>query len=112
MKRAMVIVLDSVGCGKAPDADAYGDAGADTLGHLVARMPDIELPHQASVALRQVFGLESATATVDGASHARHTEQSASKDTTTGHGELMGLALDEPFATFKAFPDDLVADLE
>ena len=58
MKRAMVIVLDSVGCGDAPDAAAYGDAGADTLGHLFERIPGFDLPHLASLGLYQLLGLD------------------------------------------------------
>lgn len=112
MKRAMVIVLDSVGCGKAPDAADYGDAGADTLGHLFERIPGFELPNLASLGLYQAMGLERAAGLLDGASFARLTEHSAGKDTTTGHWELMGCALDEPFATFEAFPPDLVEELE
>ncbi len=112
MKRAMVIVLDSVGCGKAPDAAAYGDEGADTLGHLFERVPGFELPHLASLGLYQAMGLQKPAAPREGAAWARLTEQSAGKDTTTGHWELMGCKLDEPFATFEAFPDDLVSELE
>lgn len=112
MKRAMVIVLDSVGCGKAPDAADYGDAGADTLGHLFERIPGFELPNLASLGLYQAMGLQRAAGLLDGASFARLTEQSAGKDTTTGHWELMGCALDEAFATFEAFPPELVEELE
>jgi phosphopentomutase len=112
MKRAMVMVLDSVGCGKAPDAADYGDAGADTLGHLFERIPGFELPNLASLGLYQVMGLQRGADLLEGVSFARLTEQSAGKDTTTGHWELMGCALDEPFATFDAFPDDLVGELE
>jgi len=107
--RALVIVLDSVGCGKAPDAAAYGDAGADTLGHLFGRIPGLELPHLASLGLYQILGLEKPACLLDGAAWARLTAHSAGKDTTTGHWELMGCTLDEPFATFEKFPDDLVS---
>ena len=112
MKRALVIVLDSVGCGNAPDAEAYGDAGADTLGHLFERIPGFDLPHLASLGLYQVLGLDRQFSTVEGAGWTRLTEQSAGKDTTTGHWELMGCALEEPFATFTNYPDELVAELE
>lgn len=112
MKRAMVIVLDSVGCGKAPDAADYGDEGADTLGHLFERIPGFELPNLASLGLYQAMGLKRDANLLDGSSFARLTEQSAGKDTTTGHWELMGCALDEAFATFEAFPPDLVEELE
>lgn len=111
MKRALVIVLDSVGCGHAPDADAYGDAGADTLGHLFARIPDFQLPHLAALGLYQILGINKPAATRDGAAWARLTARSAGKDTTTGHWELMGLTLAEPFATFDFFPEDLLNEL-
>jgi phosphopentomutase len=111
VKRALVIVLDSVGCGRAPDAASYGDEGADTLGHLFERIPDLELPHLASLGLYQILGLNKRAAPRDGAAWARLTARSAGKDTTTGHWELMGLKLDEPFATFESFPDELVNEL-
>ena len=112
MKRALVVVLDSVGCGRAPDAAAYGDEGADTLGHLFERIPDFELPHLASLGLYRILGLEKSAELRSGAAWARLTEVSAGKDTTTGHWELMGYPLDEPFATFERFPANLVAELE
>lgn len=111
MKRALVIVLDSVGCGNAPDAAAFGDAGADTLGHLFERIPGFELPHLGSLGLYQILGLDLPATIVEGASFTRLTELSVGKDTTTGHWELMGCALDEPFATYTEFPADWVAEL-
>lgn len=112
MKRVLCIVLDSVGCGDAPDAADYGDAGADTLGHLYERIPDFSLPHLESLGLAEVLGLERKVETLSSASWARLTERSAGKDTTTGHWELMDCSLDEPFATFDSFPSELVAELE
>jgi phosphopentomutase len=112
VKRALVIVLDSVGCGRAPDAADYGDAGADTLGRLFERIPDFELPHLASLGLYQILGLDKPAATRNGATWARLTARSAGKDTTTGHWELMGLTLDERFVNFESFPKDLIDRLE
>ncbi|MEO5913549.1 MAG: phosphopentomutase [Luteolibacter sp.] len=112
MKRALCIVLDSVGCGDAPDAADYGDGGANTLGHLYGNIPGFSLPHLESLGLADVLALPGKVQTLENASWARLTETSAGKDTTTGHWELMGCALDEAFATFEAFPDDLVAELE
>lgn len=112
MKRALLIVLDSVGCGDAPDASAYGDAGADTLGHLFARIDGLELPNLMSLGLGNVLGLKNNTEPLSDASWARLTERSAGKDTTTGHWELLGCTVDEAFATFDSFPQDLVAELE
>ena len=112
MKRVLCIVLDSVGCGNAPDATDYGDAGADTLGHLFQHIPDFSLPNLASLGLYDILNLPDSPEIHPDASWARLTEKSAGKDTTTGHWELMGCSLEKAFATFESFPPDLVADLE
>jgi phosphopentomutase len=114
MKRALLVVLDSVGCGHAPDAEDYGDAGADTLGHLLERIPDLTLPHLGSLGLGRLLGLRHSDSEplLPGAAWSRLTAQSAGKDTTTGHWELMGCVLENPFATFESFPPDLVKEIE
>ena len=112
MKRGLCIVMDSVGCGNAPDAAAYGDAGANTLGHLFERVEGLALPHLASLGLDEVLGFSGRTALRAGAGWARLSEHSAGKDTTTGHWELMGYELQHAFATFAAFPGELVMELE
>ncbi|PAW67484.1 MAG: phosphopentomutase [Verrucomicrobiia bacterium Tous-C4TDCM] len=109
MKRALVIVLDSVGCGGAKDAAAYGDEGADTLGHLFER-EGLALPHLSSLGLGEVLGRRTAELR-EGAAFARMSEASAGKDTTTGHWELAGCVLEEPFDTFEAFPQDLLDEI-
>ena len=116
--KALVMVLDSVGCGHAPDAAVYGDAGADTLGHLFARMDGFSLPNLASLGLHEVLrNLDPAFAQKTpplnpAAWFTSLTEKSAGKDTTTGHWELMGATLLKPFATFEQFPQDLVWEIE
>lgn len=112
MKRALCIVLDSVGCGNAPDAADYGDAGSNTLGHLFERVPGFSLPNLGRLGLYEVLDLADEARIHPDASWARLTETSAGKDTTTGHWELMGCALDKAFATFEEFPAELVAELE
>jgi phosphopentomutase len=112
MKRALCIVLDSVGCGGAPDAAEYGDSGSNTLGHLFERIPGFSLPNLARLGLSELLDLPSDARIHPGASWAKLTEKSAGKDTTTGHWELMGCGLDEAFATFEKFPAELVAELE
>ncbi|MDQ6624996.1 MAG: phosphopentomutase [Verrucomicrobiota bacterium] len=105
--RALLLVLDSVGIGNAPDAAAYGDAGANTLGHIFAQVPEIRLPNLCSLGLPAL--LESDRGTTEyRASYGRMTERSAGKDTTTGHWELAGAVLSEPFAVHERFPDELV----
>ena len=112
MKRVLCIVLDSVGCGNAPDARAYGDDGADTLGHLFTRIPGFSLPNLAKLGLNHLMDLPAGAPPLRDAAWARLTEKSTGKDTTTGHWELMGCELDHGFKTFESFPADLVAELE
>ena len=112
MKRVLCIVMDSVGCGNAPDAESYGDRGANTLGHLYERIPGYSLPNLERLGLCEVLDLDRKVPLHPAASFGRLTETSAGKDTTTGHWELMGCALDEAFATFKSFPLEFVAELE
>ena len=112
--RSLVVVLDSVGVGHAPDAAAYGDAGADTFGHILRECPALKVPH-----LRKI-GLESAIAIAGGrpagvpqcGSVGVLTELSAGKDTTTGHWELAGVLLREPFRIYDSFPAEMVNAIE
>ncbi len=111
--RALLLVLDSVGVGNAPDAAKYGDRGADTLGHIFARLPALALPTLFSLGLGEILG-----GNFDGdgkkfdASYGRMREHSAGKDTTTGHWEIAGAILDDPFAVFEKFPKQLVEAIE
>lgn len=114
--RALWLVMDSVGCGGAPDAGDFGDAGADTLGHLFQH-EGLALPHLASLGLYEIMRGHSpvvpeAVSLRPGAAACRMTEQSIGKDTTTGHWELAGVVLEQPFVTFASFPQELVAALE
>ena len=105
--RALLLVLDSVGCGRAPDAAAYGDAGADTLGHIFAAQPDLALPALFSLGLGQVIGAKDAPEPI--ASHGRMRERSPGKDTSTGHWELMGCPLEQAFPVFSpGFPPAII----
>lgn len=108
--RALLLVLDSVGCGRAPDAAAYGDEGADTLGHIFDATPGFELPTLFSLGLGHILGRD--TSTEPRALWGRMRETSAGKDTTTGHWELAGCVLGEPFATFEEFPRELIEPIE
>jgi len=116
--RALVIVLDSVGCGHAPDAAVYGDAGANTLGHLFEREEGLSLPNLAALGLYEILrGLDPGFPLPSPRLHPAAwfgalRGKSAGKDTTTGHWELMGATLKKPFATFDHFPQDLVRELE
>ena len=109
--RALVIVLDSAGVGHAPDAAEYGDEGANTLGHIVENHPGLKTPHLDRLGLRLALGGEPAGVPQSG-SLGVMTERSAGKDTTTGHWEIAGVVLEEPFATFEKFPPELVGVIE
>jgi phosphopentomutase len=114
IKRVVLIVLDSVGCGDAPDAGDYGDEGANTLGNTARAVGGLRLPHLGQLGLGNLTSIEG-VAPVRGATGAygRLTEVSAGKDTTTGHWELMGLPLSKPFPTYpEGFPVDLMAEFE
>jgi phosphopentomutase len=107
--RALLLVLDSVGVGRAPDAAAYGDEGADTLGHIFEQTPGLTLPTLDRLGLAAIMGRATEAPR---ASWGRMRERSAGKDTTTGHWEMAGVILNEPFQVFERFPDDLVGAIE
>ncbi len=107
--RSLLLVLDSVGIGGAPDAAAYGDDGANTLGHILEQVADLQLPNLESLGLGNLLRGEGKPAR---ASYGRMRERSAGKDTTTGHWELAGAILEKPFATFERFPGELVRQIE
>jgi phosphopentomutase len=109
MTRALLIVLDGVGLGGAPDAAEFGDAGADTLGHVLGAT-GVALPTLAALGLHRLLGLPDAPA--PRAMHGRMRERSAGKDSTTGHWEIAGIALEAPFAVFERFPEALVRAIE
>lgn len=110
MPRALVIVLDSVGIGNAPDAERYGDAGANTLGHIFEQTPELRLPALDSLGLPALLG--KTLTSVSRASFGRMRERSVGKDTTTGHWELAGAILEKPFAVYEQFPPALVHAIE
>src|SRR3954452_10855067 len=115
--RALLIVLDSVGIGHAPDAAKYGDEGANTLGHIFARCRDTWLPNLCALGLPKVLDEKYSWARKSFelphlASYGKMQERSAGKDTTTGHWELAGVVVEEPFATFQRSPDELVRAIE
>jgi phosphopentomutase len=114
IRRVTVIVLDSVGCGDAPDAAAYGDVGANTLGNIARAVGGLSLPNLGIMGLGNLVDI-AGTPPTDAASgvYGRLTEVSAGKDTTTGHWELGGVILEHPFPTYpEGFPPEVIADFE
>jgi phosphopentomutase len=112
--RVLVVVCDSWGVGDAPDAVAYGDEGSDTLANTAEAVGGIRAPNLASLGLgllTTIRGVDAAPA--PGSAYGRATERSAGKDTTTGHWEMMGIRLDEPFPLYPdGFPSDLIGAFE
>ncbi|GLX69058.1 phosphopentomutase [Paenibacillus glycanilyticus] len=112
--RIAVIVLDSVGIGELPDAPSFGDSGSHTLGHIIERVPTIELPHMRRWGLDRITELSDWKPSGEAAAYyGKMAEVSVGKDTMTGHWELMGLNITVPFQTFpEGFPEELIQAFE
>jgi phosphopentomutase len=110
MKRAVILILDGVGIGAAPDADAYGDAGSDTLGNVARACGGLALPRLERFGLGNIRQLEGLARRGD-ATGAWGTMRpaSAGKDSTAGHWEIAGVHLERAFPTFpNGFPRDII----
>jgi len=110
MARAILIILDGLGVGRAPDAADYGDQGSDTLGNLARHLGGLELPTLTRLGLGNLHDIAGVPAVAEPlAGHGRMREVSAGKDSTTGHWELMGLVTDRPFPTYPdGFPPEVM----
>jgi len=114
INRTVIIVLDSVGCGDAPDAAAYGDEGSNTLGNIARAVGGLNLPNMQKMGLGNLTNIQGVPPTTDTiGAYGRLTETSAGKDTTTGHWELGGVPLKTPFPTYpNGFPTEVIAEFE
>jgi len=108
--RVFLIVLDGVGMGALPDADRYGDAGANTLLHVAEHAGRLTLPTLEAHGLGNLLPMPGVRPMLaPRGARAKLTEKSAGKDSTTGHWEMMGLTLEQPFPTYPhGFPVDLL----
>lgn len=108
--RIFLIVLDSLGIGAMPDAEKYGDAGTNTLAHIWEHRASLNIPNLRRLGLGNLIGKTDETKGY----YARLKERSVGKDTMTGHWEMMGLHVKEPFLTFTetGFPEELIQKLE
>ncbi len=113
-KRIFVIVLDSLGAGALADAADYGDAGTDTLGHISECVEEFHIPNLQRLGLANFHPLRHVEPVGQPLAYytALH-EASKGKDTMTGHWEMMGLHITEPFQTFSehGFPRELIEEL-
>ena len=114
MKRVILIVLDSVGMGELPDAEAYGDRGSNTLGNIAAKVEEFSLPNMENLGLGNIDGISGYKKnTMPTGCFGRMAEKSFGKDTTTGHWEMSGIILERPFPVYpNGFPDDVVESFE
>ena len=109
-RRAVILVLDGVGIGAAPDAAQYGDEGSDTLGNLARAVGGLSLPNLAAAGLGNIAPLEGVAPTGDSqGAWGKLRPASAGKDSTTGHWEIAGVHLERPFPTYpNGFPAELL----
>jgi len=117
MKRAIIIVLDSLGIGEMPDAARYGDEGSNTLGNITRAMKDkswYRLENLTGMGLGHIDGIDYIEKVDDpSASFGRLSEKSKGKDTTTGHWEIAGIVLERPFPTYPdGFPKEVIEAFE
>ena len=122
MARVIWLVMDSFGIGGAEDAAGFGDTGADTLGHINELYP-LSVPHMASLGLAKayeynmgkVLNLAKTATPVRGSFYGAAREQSAGKDTLSGHWEMAGVQMDLEMVYFPdthpTFPAKMIEEI-
>jgi phosphopentomutase len=111
-RRAFVIVLDACGAGELPDSAAYGDAGANTLGHVSEAAGGLELPVMGALGLGSALPLVGVPPAPDPVLHGRLHPLGPGKDTITGHWELMGVITPVALRTYPdGFPEEIIEQL-
>ena len=110
-RRAVILVLDGVGAGDAPDAAEFGDVGANTLGNTARAVGGLRVPNLADLGLgNAVEAAGVSPVEAPGASYGLMEERSAAKATLAGHWEMMGLALEDPLPTYpEGFPQEILS---
>ena len=114
-KRIFVIVADSMGIGEASDASLYNDLGANTFGHIANLSNDFNVPTLKELGIGNICPNKKISPVFPPKGVVlRMKEQSVGKDTLTGHFELMGLKVTDPFPSFTetGFPNELINKLE
>jgi phosphopentomutase len=111
-RRAAIVVLDGLGIGAAPDTDAYGDAGSNTLGNVLDQSLGLSLPNLERLGLGCCAPLSGVPAAESpAAAYGTAQPASAGKDSITGHWEICGVILEQPFPTFpRGFPEEVIAE--
>ncbi len=112
-KRVILIVLDSVGIGAQPDAAAFGDAGAHTLGNIYEKRGGLNIPNLLALGLGNIENSRLPSVDMPQAAFGRSAEKTHAKDTTCGHWEMAGIIMDTPFKTYpNGFPKELITEFE
>lgn len=114
MERAVLLVLDGVGIGELPDAEQYGDKGSNTLGNLARACGGLALPVLEKLGLGNINAIDGVPSVNNPrACFGKMAEQSAGKDSTSGHWELFGLIIKKPFPTYPhGFPPQIITSFE
>ncbi len=112
--RVILIVIDGLGVGEAPDAADYSDSGTNTLAHLLEALHQPPLPHLFGLGLGRLLpGAAARDAAAVSGCFGKMAERSCGKDSTTGHWELMGVVTKRPHPTYpQGFPDEILRPLE
>ena len=111
-KRIFLIVLDSFGIGNAPDADKFGDLGANTL-ESISHSKNFKVTNLAKLGLFNIDGVGVYNNIIPIAKYGAMQELSAGKDTTTGHFEIAGIISKKPMPTYPdGFPDEVISEFE
>jgi phosphopentomutase len=113
-RRAVVVVLDGVGAGNAPDASEFGDEGANTLANTARAVGGLDVPNLEKLGLGNVEEMEGVPPeSSPRASHGLMVELSAAKATLVGHWEMMGIVSEDPLPTYPdGFPDEIILRFE
>ncbi len=113
-KRITVIILDGVGIGAAPDAAEYGDEGSNSIANVARVLGGIELPNMGKLGLGHITEIKGVPPSEDPqGGFGKMQPLSAGKDTISGHWEMMGIYLPEPFPTYpNGFPDEIIKEFE
>lgn len=114
-RRIFTIVVDSCGIGGAKDAERFGDAGTDTLGHIAETVGNLSIPNMQKLGIANLKELKNIAPVEKPMGYfTRLSEAGNGKDTMTGHWEMMGLHITKPFLTFTehGFPKELIDELE
>ena len=114
IKRVLLIVLDSLGVGELPDASFYGDAGSNTLAHIAKATVGLNVPTLQSFGLGCLTDVAGVPCTAEPVgAYGKMAERSKGKDTTTGHWEMTGIILENPFPVYQSgFPPEIIEPFE